>query len=560
MKHRSWLGWVAVLSLAGCVGLPSSGTVQQGLERAPEPEGIVFLAPDPQPGASPEDIVAGFLDAATAGVADRFQTAQKYLTDDARSTWDPGAQVTIYTGTSPPQVQEEAPGAVSVTVSVAGYVDSSGIYSEEAGEVSKTLEFNLTRHQGQWRISSLEDGVLISGVNFETQYRQVPLAFFSADGNHIIPDPRWFPEQNAASFAVSALLEGPVEWMASGVVTAVPPGTSAEPVNISDGIADVRLSEAALAASPTDRAMVVTQLQQTLQNLPQVRKVRSVVDDIPFGDSPQGVDPVYDPPVGHNPVALTQEGLATISGATLSPLDDGGVEPDHPYTAVAVPYGELETESAPIVLREEDQAIVALQGGEETQILFKGNDVVAPSYDPHGWVWTAQANSRGSLVALNPETGQVVEVEAPGLADQHTVAARVSRDGARIALIQRRDRELMVQVAMVIRDESATPVEISEPVTIGQSISAPTDVTWVDALTLAVLGKDEDDTPAVSLLPLAGPPQQLAPIDHAQSVASGKGERELWVSTDEGELFNRAGNSWRQVEEDVEVIDLAFPG
>src|SRR5699024_12348061 len=173
---------VALTLLAGCVGLPTAGPVQEGLERAPEPEGIVFLAPDPRPGGDPEEIVSGFLDAATAGVADRFETAQKYLTDSARRTWIPGAGVTVYAGSTPPEVQEDRPGRVTVTVPVAGFVDARGTYTEESADTTKSFRFKVTQVDGHWRITSLDEGVLISAVNCGTQYRPVPLPVICSDG------------------------------------------------------------------------------------------------------------------------------------------------------------------------------------------------------------------------------------------------------------------------------------------------------------------------------------------------------------------------------------------
>src|SRR5690625_491144 len=136
---------VALALLAGCVGLPTDGPVQEGLERAPEPEGIVFLAPDPRPGGGPEEIVSGFLDAATAGVADRFETAQKYLTDSARRTWIPGAGVTVYAGNTPPEVQEDRPGRGTATVPVAGSVDPRGTNTEDPADTTRSFRPQLAR-------------------------------------------------------------------------------------------------------------------------------------------------------------------------------------------------------------------------------------------------------------------------------------------------------------------------------------------------------------------------------------------------------------------------------
>lgn len=551
----------ALILLAGCVGLPTAGPVQEGLERAPEPEGIVFLAPDPRPGGDPEEIVSGFLDAATAGVADRFETAQKYLTDSARRTWIPGAGVTVYAGNTPPEVREHDSGRVTVTVPVAGFVDARGTYTEEPAETTKSFRFQLTQVDGQWRIASLDDGVLISAVNFGTQYRQVPLAFLSADGQYIVPDTRWFPEQNSASFAVSALLDGPAQWLLPGVVTAVPPGTTADPVSVSDGTAEVILSQAALAASPDDRAMIVAQLEYTLTQLPQVRRVRALVNDIPLIDGSHGLNPISDPAVGHSPIMLRSDDVATTSGAAITPIEGIERDPAVDYTALAVPYTDIEDGSLPLVARIGEEAITTLpREGEESVQLIEGRRLLAPSYDPYGWVWSGPKEGNGTLTVADPTSGVVSVVSAPALTDNRARRIRISRDGSRIAMIQTIGQETAIQVAMVIRDDDGTPSAISEPVAVGASVSEATDLTWVDSVTLAVLGRSEGGAPSVHTVPLGGPSVALLSVADAVSLTSGRGERELWVATETGQIFNRAGNGWRRVGEEDDAIAIAFPG
>src|SRR5699024_3683608 len=151
---------------------------------------------------------------------------------------------------------------------------------------------------------------------------------------------------NSASFAMHALLEGPADWLSPGVVTAIPPGTSAEPVNVSDGTAEVRLSQAALGASPTDRAMMVAQIEHTLTELPQVRRVRPSVDEIPLMDGGHGLNPSSDPAVGHAPVILRDDDVATVSGTTIAPLEDVKLGNGN-YTALAIPYGDIESAELP---------------------------------------------------------------------------------------------------------------------------------------------------------------------------------------------------------------------
>lgn len=558
---RPWLLLLVLALVAGCTGLPSSGSVQEGLERAPEPEGIVFLAPDPQPGGSPEQIVEGFLDAATAGVADRFETAQKYLTDDARQEWEPGAGVTIYSGSTSPVVALERTGEVTVTVPAAAYVDANGIYAEAEVGSSKTFSFGLTLVDDQWRISDLDDGVLISGVNFGTQYRQVPLAFLSPDGRYVIPDPRWFPEQNPASFAVQALLEGPSEWMLPGVITAIPTGTDAQPVSVSDGTAEVRLSEAALAASPADRGLIAAQLEHTLTQLPQVRRVKIFVGDVPYAEDASDPRLIVDPPGGHAPAVLQADGLHLASGSAMTPLEGYGVDEEVNYTALAVPYGDLNDASLPIAVRIGAKKIGTLsRGGAEATTLMEGADLLAPSFDSYGWLWSGEVNNEGALMVTRPGSEVVTVVSAPGLADHEVRAVRVSRDGTRLAIIQILGEEPAIQIGMIVRDDDGTPLSVSAPETVGYAVWDAMDLAWVDHVTIAVLGSSDETGRAVHTVPIGGPSVALLSVPGARTITSGKGERELWVATAEGQLYNRAGNGWRRVGEDAEVREIALPG
>lgn len=96
------------LVLGGCVSFPESGSVTRGIEGAPEPEAISLVAEDPQPEDSPEQIVRGFLAGAAAGTTDDFSVARLYLSDRTAEVWNPGAEVTIYSGADPLEVEDGA--------------------------------------------------------------------------------------------------------------------------------------------------------------------------------------------------------------------------------------------------------------------------------------------------------------------------------------------------------------------------------------------------------------------------------------------------------------------
>ncbi|MDD9205216.1 LpqB family beta-propeller domain-containing protein, partial [Georgenia sp. 10Sc9-8] len=100
---------------------------------------------------------------------------------------------------------------------------------------------------------------------------------------------------------------------------------------------------------------------------------------------------------------------------------------------------------------------------------------------------------------------------------------------------------------------------LGEPVRLGEHLTDATDTTWVDEVTVAVLGVAEgEDDPVVHLLPLGGPTTQLPEVEGAVSVAAARGDRTLVVGTESGELYVRNGAGWRLGAEGVR--DPAYPG
>jgi len=83
--------------LGGCASVPTSGPIHAGpvLDAAAESQFIRVIAAPPSVGASPEEIVAGFLDAAVSLEDDRA-IARQYLTDEAARLWEPEEATTVY--------------------------------------------------------------------------------------------------------------------------------------------------------------------------------------------------------------------------------------------------------------------------------------------------------------------------------------------------------------------------------------------------------------------------------------------------------------------------------
>src|SRR5690606_31515900 len=81
--------------LSACAGLPTSGPVNPGLQSDEVPEDNFLYYPEgPASGATPEQIVQGFVEAATSPAGD-WATAREFLTEDFADAWEPGSFVVI---------------------------------------------------------------------------------------------------------------------------------------------------------------------------------------------------------------------------------------------------------------------------------------------------------------------------------------------------------------------------------------------------------------------------------------------------------------------------------
>ncbi|WP_420112845.1 LpqB family beta-propeller domain-containing protein [Pseudactinotalea sp.] len=569
MRRRACaLAVLMVTVMTGCLALPTDGSIQQGFDAPPVDSGLELVAPGPADDVPPEDIVQGFLLASSFGLGDDFGRAREFMTAAGASQWNALDGVIIYSDAVPLEVtlDPEVPGAVgrSVTVraTVAATVAPDGTYTEAAPGTEQEFHYQLVQIVGdQWRISQLGSGVLMSEVTFGTQYREVPIYFLSGDDEpRLVPDLRWLPRSRTVTNSVRALLGGPADWLTSpAVVTAFPGGTSLalEGVAIDDRVATVSLSSEFLTASPADRAYAQKQLAETLRQLGQVNRVQISVDGnvLPIEEelAPIGTTPV---PV-RGPVVIRDGALSVLSGSSLSELAGGHTVPEG-LGSIALPY-----EPGAIVGLVDSRSLVALSegGGEPTALLPVDEQILAPSYDVHGWVWTGPTgagSNTGALEVVHPLTGATASVPVPDLAGADVVALRVSREGARITYAVRTNDAVVVAVAAIERDAGGRPVAVSQGQPIGAPLTNVRELMWVDDVEIAVLGADSSGDVTVRLLGVGGQTAPLPSVEGAISIAAGDGRRELYLATQEGDLYGRSGNGWRRIDGGAE--SPAFSG
>ena len=224
---------ICALVLSACAGLPASGPVNPGLaagEDAGSPE-FLFRPDEPQPDATPEQIVEGFIRAGSGpGPAANWEVARMFLAPSIRETWNPEASVTIDLPDDRLLVSPTE-GAVELSVVAVATVDSSGAYQPDAGVTP--LAFRLAQQDdGEWRITEAPDGVVIDRDVFTNVFHRYSLQYFDPTWQFLVPDVRWFPTTNAATRIARALVNGtPSLWLAGSVQSAFPESVSlARPV------------------------------------------------------------------------------------------------------------------------------------------------------------------------------------------------------------------------------------------------------------------------------------------------------------------------------------------
>lgn len=551
-----FLAAVLALVLGGCVGLPTAGPVGEGDGAVDEPGTVFPLAYSPAAGADPRAIVQGFLAAGAAGLGDNYAVARQYLAGAARTGWQPTEGVVVYSTAGTLDFQRVTETQVKVTLPVVATVDADGRYAESSPGAQQDAVFDLVRNaDGQWRISGLDDGVLLSEPIFYSVYRATSLYFLTPARDMLVPEVRWFPQRNAATYAVRALLAGPSPWLRDAVTTAFPEGTrlAVESVPVdSEGTATVDLSAAVASADTAGRALLKAQLTQVLQ-LPRVRAVKVTIAGLPMVDPP-AAQLARNPSASGGLQMLSGGQLMRLTGSALDPVAGvgslAGLDPRGPASGVdGVPQ---------VLLAGPDRLVLAPSASQPAQTLLTGHALLAPSVDRLGWVWSGSPLGTGGLAAARAD-GTTVDVGVDWLDGRAVRSIRVSRDGTRIAVVSTGADGPTVDVSGVVRDDSGTPQRLGDRVRVGARLTDATRVVWVDEGTLAVLGTSGAMTgPTMHLVPVTGRTRALPALEGAASIAAGKGERALYVASADGVLHTLQGTSWVRVA--TNVTDPSFPG
>ena len=535
-----------VLALAGCAGLPTAGPVNPGLPADAEagaPD-FVFKPDSPQPGATPDEIVDGFIRAGTGpGVDGRWTVAREYLAPD--TPWDPWTGVTI---DSPGDrvFSQPAEDEVLVTTTPVARIDEIGSYSR-ADDLSAELPFELAlQSDGEWRITKAPDGLVLDTAQFSTVFRRASLMYFDPTWQFLVPDVRWFPAINAPTYIADALVDGPAApWLAASVFSSFPDSVSLRPsVPVADGVAEVVLDSSAVELSADTLSRMQAQLAGSLRSA----GVSSV--EMWAGPAPLDVEaaPTRSTRVSTLPLVLNDEGFGFLSGDQLEPVD-----------GLSQAIVQVVDPLAIQVSADRDFAAVRLASGAVERVEADGDvlefdpraGLIDPTVDAWGYSWSVPRDSPAALTAFAPGSEQLPIADAWPDATQVTAMA-LSRDGTRLAAVVVSGGRSAVWVSGVVRDTDGVPRALGEnPLVLSTLPTGAGAIAWTDDVTVAVLAGSGDQSEVVELI-IGGPSATASAPPASTQIAGAQGA--VRVKDDGGGLYSQRGSTWPQTASGIRVL------
>jgi hypothetical protein len=536
-----------VTALAGCAGLPTTGPVQPVPPETAEvgvPD-ITFRPDAPQPGATPQQIVEGFVRAAS-GPQNDWDTARLFLSPDYRDTWEPEAGVIVdvlgdrvYTTT--------ADDTIDLQVTPRATVDDAGSYAPSDSAMAAPLSYALAQQDdGEWRITTAPDGILLDEDFFRSVFRSYALMYFDPTWEYLVPDTRFFPTYNSATRIADALVNGdPSAWLANSVTTAFPENVDLLPsVPAPGGVAQAQLSEQALALDELTLDRMQTQLAASLETS-QVGQVEMLVDGTRLdAERVATKDTTVDP----RALVLDEEGFGFLVSGELTPLP--GLSP---AVIAAEPTAvQLAPDRGSAVVRLADKTAALITEDGELAVVDEREGLLAPTIDPFGVVWTVPSSDPGAVHATTTG-GEVIELTGAWSGASRIDGMQISRDGARMAAVVGFGARTVLVVAGVVRDADGVPSALGDPVTLANLPGQGLDVGWLDDVTIGALAGDGEDVAFVEQVVGGLTTRVEAPVGSI-ALAGVNTPSAVRLRSAEGALFVRRSSNWVQTADGVSVL------
>ncbi|MFD4661563.1 LpqB family beta-propeller domain-containing protein [Kitasatospora sp. NPDC058444] len=552
---------LGALVASGCAAMPDSG----GITRVELSQGSAdknlqarVYPVAPSRGAKPRELLTGFLDAVTAD--EGYDTARKYLTENAAAHWKPESGIRVYSSTTIPSGQDVTDADTTVTVPVSGQwvasVDEKHSFKLVFGQNNVSSDFTFVREKDEWRIDTLPPEVIMNETNFRNSFRQVERFFYTApdpsavaSGNVgqevLVADPIYLRRRiDPLTLAAQAVADGPSTWLSPVVRTAFPDGARVERVAIDDGrVAHVQIGGADLGEPMACRRMA-TQLFYTLadQGKGQVERLelkgQRGACTVGRGD---------EPPTGPGALAGPTPPMQYYQRADGSLVSTDEGRPGDPVRGV---LGKPQSNTKPplgavAVSRSGTQAAAISEDGHQVYSVplsdsavamgepvlsstAKGGDkedgFASPSWDGRGDLWVVDRNKQSPRVMM-VRGAKPYTVSVEGLTPGQTVhALKISSDGVRVALVVKSPgvaaRSLVFGRVVHGGTPQAPTVTINGVRKAAPTLTDVASVSWAEADQLLVLGKEADRTQQLYFISTDGSQSTDTQLQSAESMTT----------------------------------------
>jgi hypothetical protein len=490
---------LALLVLAACSGIPTGGPVRQA-ERDDDRDGstVRYAPAPPPPGASPTQVVRGWLDAMLA-YPPSTGVAEQYLTEEAADRWNPASGTHVYRAArvqadlGPGRAEEVSTDTARVRLTSQGLLDLDPRGRVVDAGASREQVVTLQRVDGEWRIAAPPDGLSVSEKFYTDYYRAFDVYFFDRGGRRLVPSVVHLPAgDRLATSLVASLARGPADPTAQqrSYLPGVGDLRPAVPVD-AEGVAEVDLGAQAARASGADRARIVAQLVWTLRQVRDVTGVRVRAGSTPIAPDGAAVQPVdgwerFGPrPVESGPYAVVVDGdertVADLAGGTAEPVPDAWDVDPAATSQVQVGRNRIATVSP-------DRTQVLLRtrtGSSRLEVAVSG--LLATTWTPGDVLLVADRPGTTLRVrAVERRSTRDVGLD-PALARLDVTSFATSPDGARYAVTTGGD-DGRVLVGAVRRDADDRVVGLGAPRRLPWDVGRPGSVAWVDGTRVALMG------------------------------------------------------------------------
>jgi hypothetical protein len=502
---------------SACMSMPEAGkVVETGDEAGIQPDDPAdIVVAGPRAGESATDIVVHFLDAMTASPINPA-VARDFLTEDAAAAWDPKQRTITYADKSQPV------GSSPIDVSLIGaqHLDARGTWQGPLAPDRSTLHFVVELENGEYRIASAPNALIVPQRWFEQRFQQVLLYFFEPTAEVLVPEPVYLPRGSELPTALTRdLLLGPPDGLARVERTFFPRGMTARPFTIEPDskVADVVLEGDASQLSTKTTELMLAQLAWTLRQVPGLTALSVSVGGEPVilgtddQEFPIGEGAEFDP----NGILASPVPFALRAGLLVSgPLEA--------MESVSGPFGTKDYDLHDIAVDPTSNTVAAVtaagtalvvgpvhQSSRAVEEVVSGaTDLLKPSWDLAGRLWLIDRRTSGALVSVVLGDQAPLRLEAPGITGERVKTFLVSRDGTRlVALLDGRTQDSIV-MSRIQRGDGGLA-------TLGPATQLPwnadgpvdiVDIGWRSPTSIAVLHPLTDELSQVRTLALDGSP------------------------------------------------------